>query len=131
MEEICRTRVSRYAPENYFGGYAGRVESGLVHDPNHRTSHEIDIAVFGDEPNTKQPLLSIGEAKWNDVMGMEHLNRLRRIRELLSENPRLDTSRTTVACYRGAGFMPALQEAAASGEVILVGPEARYGQIDS
>lgn len=131
FEEICRTWVSRYAPEQYFGGYTGRVESGLVHDTHSRKSHEVDIVVIGDEPNAKQPLLSIGEVKWNDVMGMGHLNRLRRIRELLSENPRLDTSHTTVACYSGAGFMPALEEAAAAGEVILVGPETLYGPSDT
>ena len=37
-----------------------------------------------------------------------------------------DTSATRLACYSGAGFEPALQEAAQSSEVVLIGLDRLY-----
>ncbi|MCP2291864.1 hypothetical protein APR08_004803 [Nocardia amikacinitolerans] len=76
-------------------------------------------------PVGREALLSIGEAKWNDTMGLGHLDRLRRIRDLLSA--KFDTSRTRLACYSGADFMPALTEAAAAEDVVLVDSNTLYG----
>ncbi|WP_253814307.1 hypothetical protein [Nocardia amikacinitolerans] len=58
-------------------------------------------------------------------MGLGHLDRLRRIRDLLSA--KFDTSRTRLACYSGADFMPALTEAAAAEDVVLVDSNTLYG----
>lgn len=128
FEDICRTWATRYAPEGFYGGYVGRVGSGTVNDSGNRTTHEVDIAVFGERDDDREHLLSIGEVKWNDVMGLGHLERLRNIRDLLGASSRHDTSRTLLACYSGAGFMPSLHEAAQSGEVLLIGPDELYGR---
>ncbi|MEV4237035.1 ATP-binding protein [Nocardia sp. NPDC049737] len=124
FEEICRNWVADYAPEDLFGGHVTRVASGMVSDPAQKTTHEIDIAVFGELSDGREVLLSIGEAKWNDVMGLGHRDRLGRIRDLLSA--RFDTSHTRLACYSGAGFMPALTETAEADGVVLVGSDALY-----
>lgn len=124
FEQICREWAFSYAPEQTFGGYVNRVGSGVVNDSARRTSHEVDVAVFGERSDGTEALLSIGEAKWNDVMGIGHLDRLRRIRDLLSA--KFDTSRTRLACYSAAGFVPALRAAAEAGEVVLIGLDDLY-----
>jgi AAA+ ATPase superfamily predicted ATPase len=110
FEEICRHWVAEYASPEFFDGYVDRVGSGTVNDPAQKANHEVDIVVFG-ESHGRAALLSIGEAKWNDTMGLGHLDRLRRIRDLLSV--KFDTSHTTLTCCSAAGFMPALADAAA------------------
>ncbi|WP_280421703.1 AAA family ATPase [Nocardia carnea] len=124
FEQLCREWSFDYAPEGFFGGYVNRVGSGVVNDSERKASHEVDIAVFGERPDGTEALLSIGEVKWNDVMGTGHLERLRRIRQLLSA--KFDTTDTRLACYSAAGFMPALHNAAAEGDVLLIGLEDLY-----
>ncbi|WP_405179183.1 hypothetical protein [Nocardia sp. NBC_01377] len=80
--------------------------------------------VFGELPDGTEALLSIGEAKWNDVMGSGHIDRLRRIRDLLST--KFDTTHTRLACYSGAGFMPAALAASDRGDVVLIDSDALY-----
>lgn len=126
FEEICRNWAREYAAPDFFGGYVTRVGSGTVNDPAQKTNHEVDIVVFGEGPDGRETLLSLGEAKWNDTMSMGHLDRLRHIRDLLAA--KFDTSRTTLACYSGVGFMPALTEAADRNEVLLVDLDALYRQ---
>lgn len=126
FEDICRAWSIDYAPREVFGGRVARVASGTVNDPRGRTTHEVDLAVFGTDGDGRETLLAIGEVKWNDVVGVGHLDRLRRIRELLSQGGRFDTSRTRLACFSGAGFMPTLQEAAEAGEAVLVGLDDLY-----
>ncbi len=79
---------------------------------------------YGD--GERAPLLSIGEVKWQDTMGLGHLDRLRRIRSLLRDSNRYDTSNTRLACYSGAGFMPELVAAAHAGEVDLITLDTLY-----
>ncbi|MGQ4600457.1 hypothetical protein [Nocardia sp. R6R-6] len=124
FEEVCRNWVADYATDDVFGGHITRVGSGTVNDPAAKTTHDIDIAVFGELPDGREALLSIGEVKWNDTMGTGHLDRLRRIKDLLA--PRFDTSHTLLACYSAAGFMPALHEAATAGETVLIGLDDLY-----
>jgi len=64
-------------------------------------------------------VLSLGEAKWAKPMGLRHLNRLARARDLLSRH-QLDTSATVLACYSGAGFDADLRAAAASRDDVLL-----------
>lgn len=64
-------------------------------------------------------LLSLGEAKWDQVMGMGHLDRLRHAESLLAGRG-VDTSAVRLACYSGAGFTDELRAAEDRGEVILV-----------
>lgn len=58
----------------------------------------------------RRRLLALGEAKWGDVMGGRHVERLRRARDLLSAKG-LDTRDTVLCCFGGGGFATDLTEA--------------------
>lgn len=128
FEQLCRSWAMRFAGPEVFGDYANRVGMGTVNDPAGKTTHEVDVAVVGDNDNGRVPLLSIGEAKWNDVMGKGHLDRLRHIRSLIAASGRYDTSRTRLTCFSGAGFTAELHAMADSGDVQLVGLDQIYGR---
>jgi uncharacterized protein len=107
FEELCRNFALR-AGRDLFGVPAGRVGSGVVNDPANRTQIEIDVAVFAAaEPGRPQRVLSLGEAKWGEVMGSSHVSRLARARDLLSAS--FDTSACVLACYSAAGFEDSLR----------------------
>jgi hypothetical protein len=60
-------------------------------------------------------------------MGLRHLNRLARARELLAGR-QLDTTATVLTCYSGAGFDADLLAASAGrDDVLLVGLDRLYG----
>ncbi|WP_433440576.1 hypothetical protein [Nonomuraea sp. CA-141351] len=69
-------------------------------------------------------VLSLGEAKWGDIMCEGHVERLRRVRDLLAARG-YDTRSTRLACYSAAGFTPDLLVAENS-EVLLVTPDRLY-----
>jgi hypothetical protein len=60
-------------------------------------------------------------------MGMGHLERLRRIRDLLTESKRFGTSRTRLACFSAAGFTDDLKRAR-GGDVDLTSLEDLYDE---
>lgn len=120
FERICRDWALHFAADR-FGDWPVQVTAGTVNDPASKTTHQVDVAVVGHGDGARPPLLAIGEAKWNDIMGAGHLERLRRIRTLVEQNASYDTSRTRLACFSGAGFTPELRHCAARGEVDLVG----------
>jgi AAA+ ATPase superfamily predicted ATPase len=127
FEQICRTWARWYASADTLGGQRTRVESGTVADPEARTSHEVDLAVFGRTDDGREALLAIGEAKWNETMGTGHLDRLRRIRELLRKRSGTDAAGTRLLCFSGAGFSDGLRAAAgADPSVQLVDLERLY-----
>ncbi|WP_238487297.1 hypothetical protein [Actinoplanes flavus] len=103
-----------------FGDYPNRVSGGTVNDPANRTSHEVDVAVYGLDDDNRQPLLAIGEAKWGDVMGMGHLDRLRRVRSLLTAQGRPGAGTARLACFSGAGFTDELRAAASADTGIVL-----------
>jgi len=73
-------------------------------------------------------VIAIGEVKWNEVMGVPHLDRLRHIRDLLAAQHRPGAARARLLCFSGAGFTEGLWgEAARSADVLLVGPGELYG----
>ncbi|WP_322749391.1 MULTISPECIES: ATP-binding protein [unclassified Frankia] len=117
FENLCREWARWHATPDTYGGHPSRVAAGTVNDPAARTSHEIDVAVFGHHDSEREILLALGEAKWNTTMGISHLQRLDHIRSLLSthtangDSPRL-------LCFSGAGFTPELHEAAAHDHTI-------------
>ena len=76
-------------------------------------------------PGEPRQVISLGEAKWGKVMTLRHVERLRRARALLAVKG-YDTNATTLACYSGAGFDPALLAAARDGDVLLVGLDRLY-----
>ena len=125
FEALCR-EFARAGGRHVFGTPVGEVASGTVADPANRTQIEIDVAVLAPaRPGEPRRVISLGEAKWGKVMTLRHVERLRRARALLAVKG-YDTTATTLACYSGVGFEPALQEAARSGEVVLAGLDRLY-----
>lgn len=123
FEELCRSFALRVGPD-LFGAPAGRVGSGVVNDPANRTQIEIDVVVFAAaEPGRPQRVLSLGEAKWGEVMGSGHVSRLARARNLLPDS--FDTSACVLACYSAAGFDRSLR---AGPGLALITLEDMYGR---
>jgi hypothetical protein len=125
FEALCR-EFARAEGRRVFGAPVGEVASGTVADPENRTQIEVDVAVLGPaRPGEPRRIISLGEAKWGKVMGLRHLERLRRARALLAVKG-YDTAVTTLACYSGAGFDPALKAIGGSSDVLLVGADGLY-----
>jgi AAA+ ATPase superfamily predicted ATPase len=112
FEQICRTWTRWYADSDTLGGQRTRVESGTVPDPTAKTSHEVDLAVFGRDEDGREVLLAIGEAKWNETMGLGHLQRLDHIRTLLRARGGVPAERTRLLCFSGTGFTADLRDLA-------------------
>jgi AAA+ ATPase superfamily predicted ATPase len=127
FEHLCRQWTRHYAPEDVLGDFPHRVGSGTVNDPAARTSHEIDVVAYGLDDDNRQPLLAIGEAKWGDIMGLGHLDRLIRVRALLTAQNRHGAATARLLCYSAAGFTEELRVRAASdSSIVLVGAEDLY-----
>ncbi|WP_322973419.1 hypothetical protein [Actinacidiphila soli] len=99
--QICRDWALRFAAPATFPTIAGRAggRSGI--------------------------LLSVGLARWNEVMDVHHQERLRHILTLLDARGE-DVSQAGSACYSGAGFGPELRAAEERGEVVLVSLDRLY-----
>jgi uncharacterized protein len=124
FETICRDYAIGAGPD-VFGGPPGEVGSGVVSDPGSRIRIEIDVVVLAPaEPGRPRRILSLGEVKWDRVMGLRHVERLRRARDLLAIKG-FDTRDTLLSCYSGAGFDPELS-AARDGDMHLVGLDQLY-----
>jgi hypothetical protein len=126
FERVCREWALYFAGDR-FGDWPAQVAAGTVNDPQHKTLHQIDVAVLGHADGARPPLLAIGEAKWNEQMGMGHIERLRRIRDLLAGSQKFDTSRTRLACFSAAGFTDDLKRARGD-DVDLISLEDLYGE---
>lgn len=124
FEALCRTWAA-HADDDLFADIPGAVAAGVVADPTTKTQIEIDVAVLSSSDERR--ILSLGEAKWGAVMGMRHLARLRRARDLLSVKG-YDTSETWLACYSGAGFDDELRAAAVRDRVLLVDLDRLYAE---
>lgn len=121
FEEMCR-RFALLKP--VFGGLPGEVGAGALTDPARRTQIEVDVAVFAPSvPGEPRRVLSLGEAKWGEVMTRKHADRLRRAQELLTDRG-FDTRDTVLACFSGAPFDPSLRSEA---DVRLIGLRELYG----
>jgi uncharacterized protein len=120
FERICREWALHFAGDR-FGDWPARVTAGTVNDPANKATAQIDVAVFGHAEGGRPPLLAIGEAKWNDVMGLGHLERLDRLRRLLQAKENLNASGTRLICFSAAGFTDHLWRRARQGEVDLIG----------
>jgi AAA+ ATPase superfamily predicted ATPase len=119
FEALCRDWATR-APEETFGGFPGEVAATTVTDSQHHTQIQVDVAVLSaGSPQEPRRILSLGEAKWGEVMGLGHLDRLRRARDLLSVKGHR-TADTVLACYSGAGFSADLAAVAAADPRVLL-----------
>jgi hypothetical protein len=77
-------------------------------------------------PGEPPRVLSLGEAKWGEVMTPAHVRRLRRARDLLAVKG-YDTSTTRLTCYSGAGFDDDLHAEAHRDKLVqLVGLDTLY-----
>jgi hypothetical protein len=121
FERVCREWARWYADPETFGGYVTAVGSGVVNDPARRTHHEVDVVVLGEDDG-RRVVRSLGEAKWSTTMTLGHLDRLRRIRDLLRDHPKAPAGPDAkLALYSGSGFADDLRRAAdESIDIVLV-----------
>jgi AAA+ ATPase superfamily predicted ATPase len=109
FEGICRSYAAMHGAE-VFGELPAEVGSGTINDAAGRSQLQVDVAALAmPAPNEPRRILSLGEAKWGEVMGTGHLRRLERAAALLAAR-KYDTRDTVLACYSGAGFDPGLRE---------------------
>jgi AAA+ ATPase superfamily predicted ATPase len=129
FEAVCRSFAVE-AGRQLFGEFPAEVGHGTVNDAVERAQVEVDVAVLADPaPGAQRRLLSLGEAKWGEVMGLRHLARLTRARDLLAAKS-YDTGQTTLACYSAAGFDRELRDRAARPQerLLLVSAEDLYSR---
>jgi hypothetical protein len=127
FEQVCRHWTRYFAAEETLGGIPIRVETGTVNDPAARASHEVDVVVFGLVDEGLEPVIAIGEAKWNEVMSVSHLDRLRHIRGLLAAQGRPGAADARLLCFSGAGLTDGLAQLAGPNTgVVLIGPAELY-----
>jgi AAA+ ATPase superfamily predicted ATPase len=120
FETLCREYALRNAVA-LFGALPSLVAAGTVADPDRRTQIDIDVAVLGEA----DAVLCLGEAKWGTRMGIRHLDRLRRARDLLAVRG-LKVAGAKLMCFGAAGFADDLRAAQQRGEVTLIDPERLY-----
>jgi AAA+ ATPase superfamily predicted ATPase len=120
FEGLCREYVLRRSVE-LFNALPAQVAAGTVADPSQRTQIEIDVVVTADSGE----VLCLGEAKWGKVMGMRHLERLKRARDLLAVKG-YQVGQAKLVCFGGAGFDTELRAAQSRGEVMLIDPAQLY-----
>jgi hypothetical protein len=119
FEQVCR-EFAMTAPAGLWGELPGEIGAGVVSDHYNRQQLEVDVVVLAPAvPGRRRKVLSLGEAKWGDVMGQRHVERLSRARRLLSKD--YDTTDTVLACYSGAGFDPDIEPS-----VLTVGLDQLY-----
>ncbi|WP_175407288.1 ATP-binding protein [Streptomyces sp. TRM64462] len=124
--EVCRAWVREHATPDTFGAVPGQVGYGSLAGPGEPGA---EVVVRGQEQvpgdGRPGPLLSVGLARWGEVMDVHHLEWLRRLTGLLAERGE-DVGRTVLVCYSSAGFGPALRAAETEGAVTLVGADRLY-----
>ncbi|MBN3931888.1 ATP-binding protein [Streptomyces verrucosisporus] len=124
--QVCRDWAVRYAGPGVFGEAPATALHGSPAHPPPDAVPAAEVVVRGPAGERPGALLSVGLARWDEVLDVTHLERLRRLIAHLAAHGE-DTARTRPACYSGAGFTPALRAAEADGEVLLVGLDRLYG----
>jgi len=126
FEALCRDWAA-HAGDDVFNGFPAEVAATAIADPGNRTQVQVDVAVLSaGTPEEPKRVLSLGEAKWGEVMGLGHLDRLRRARDLLSVRGH-HAADAILACYSGVGFSAELAEVAEGDpRVLLVDLERLY-----
>lgn len=128
FEQVCRAWTLHGADPDLIGGLPADVGSGEIHDPATRRNCEVNVVVAGMPGSGATPLLAIGEAKWNDVMGLGHLDRLRQVRSVIAASGKYNCDDTKLICYSGAGFNDRLRDVAdKEDDVVLVDLAMLYG----
>ncbi|MFI7292706.1 hypothetical protein [Streptomyces sp. NPDC050121] len=124
---ICRDWVRDFADPAVFGARPATVAHGSLPDPARRAGPdaEAEVVVRGRVGTRSGALLSVGAARWNEVMDLHHLEHLRHLLDLLATDGE-DVTHARPACYSGLGFTPALRAAEADDGVVLVGLDRLY-----
>lgn len=126
FEQLARHWTRYFAPEEIVGGFPSLVEPGTVNDPAAKKTRQVDVVAVGPA-NDRETLLAIGEVKWHETMGPQHLDRLRQIRGLLTAQRRTGAATARLLCFSGAGFSAELRdEASRAGDVRLLTPADLY-----
>ncbi|MFD7059752.1 ATP-binding protein [Streptomyces sp. NPDC059906] len=127
FEAVCREYVLGPG-RSLLSMSLGQIGGGVVTDPRARRQTEIDVAVAGPGSGGEKPFVSLlGEAKWGTVMGVNHLERLMRARDVLAERG-YDTTQCALGCFSAAGFSDTLRAQAEGGGVLLIGLDELYGR---
>lgn len=125
FEALAREFMLDVGPE-LLGELPGDVGAGVLNDAANRAQVQVDVAVLAPaQPDQPRRVLSLGEAKWGEIMDLGHLRRLERARDLVAAKG-YDVSETVLACYTAAGFAPDLLEAANGGDVLLIDLDRMY-----
>ncbi|MGH4022280.1 MAG: AAA family ATPase [Pseudonocardiaceae bacterium] len=122
FEQLCRDWAARFADDSTHGGRVAVVGSGVVNDAARRRTWEVDVAARSADGR----VLSLGEAKWGQVMDTDQLDRLRRIRQLLVAQDRDGAECARLVCFSGAGFTDELRAAERDGQVVCVSLDRLY-----
>jgi AAA+ ATPase superfamily predicted ATPase len=127
FEQLCRTWAADFADPALFtvepgGDVPDAITAGatIVSDAAARTAHQVDVLVLAAHRDGPSRVLSIGEVKWGTRMGLPHLERLLRIRDLLAARDDVVARNARLACYSGAGFTDELRHAAPAAGALLV-----------
>jgi len=128
FEGICRRWARWHAdPDTYGNRYPGHVASGTVSDPQARKTLEIDVAAFGRGDDNRDALLAIGEAKWQETIGIGHLKKLEHIRTLLRTRGEPGAENARLLLFSGTGFSDTVVKRAEDDPSIqLVGLDRLY-----
>jgi AAA+ ATPase superfamily predicted ATPase len=128
FERLCREWARWYASVETFGGHQANVGNGAISDRSGRALLAADVVVLGQDGAGSPGVLALGEAKWNTTMTPGHLERLARLRELLTNQPNSKvTAKTRLVLFSGAGFSRELRDVAATAPgVVLVDLDRLY-----
>ncbi|MFJ9863852.1 ATP-binding protein [Streptomyces sp. NPDC101165] len=127
--QICRDWALHFSDPDAFGGRPRSAAHGSVANAAHPDGPDVaaEVVVRGHGGVRNGTLLSVGLARWDEVMDVDQVERLHRLLGLLSDRGE-DVTHTRPACYSGAGFSPALRAAEAQGQVVLVDLDRLYGR---
>lgn len=124
FEQLCRDWAAHFADEVTVGGQVATVTSGVVNDAARRRTWEVDVVSRAADGR----VLALGEAKWGQVLDIDHLERLRRIRQLLVAQDRDGAEHAQLLGFSGAGFTAELRAAEQDGQVSHVGLDRLYSR---
>jgi hypothetical protein len=117
LEDLARSWCVDHASTETLGGLPGRCEPALVACREHKTSHELDVVVIADTPQTGGRILAIGEVEaTRSPVGLSQLPRLGHIATLLP--PAMAPLRPTFSYSPGTDSPPELTAAAAARDLI-------------
>ncbi|MFI9572124.1 ATP-binding protein [Microbispora rosea] len=116
FEHVCREFALAH---DWNGEFAAEVAAGIAPGGGRGQNIEVDVIALAPQDNHTRRLLSVGEAKWSEIMHVGHLKRLEQARDQLHTRG-LDTRDTVLALYSGVGFDAALTDAAARDPRILL-----------